>query len=180
MSDQTTTEFLNGSHCLMSDSLCVFQLAGYFGVCVLSYKHAVITSMWENLQCKREASTAMSFFLCRFCAKYQPVFCRLLLCSSANVLLFVSYFDGWLQLVLRQTGLPGRRKRGLHSSYFFTRSFFFGSFCSFRWRKKGVMTEKWLMLSRACKDSNGKSETWDCQSQVLSSRNEDTEKLWFE
>lgn len=40
MSGQTTTEFLCRSHCLTSDSLCVFQLAGYFWVCVLSYKHA--------------------------------------------------------------------------------------------------------------------------------------------
>lgn len=103
-------------------------------------------------------SAAVSLFLCRFCAKYQPVFCSLLLCSSAGVLLFVSYFDGWLQLALRQTSLPGRRMRWLHVLFFSKRSFF-GSFCSFRWRKKkDVMTKKWQLLSRVCKDSSGKSE----------------------
>lgn len=104
-------------------SLCLPACRVFLGLCVKLQTCRVITLMWENLQCKREASTAISFFLRGFCAKYQPVFCRLLLCSSDNVLLFVSYFDGWLQPVLRQTGLPGRRKTGLHVSYFLKRSF---------------------------------------------------------
>lgn len=154
-------------------SQCLPACRVFLGLCVKLQTCRVITSVWENLQGKQEARTAVSFPFWMFCAQSQPVFCKLLLCSPAAV---------WMESCnsLTTDWFTGKWKRGLHISYSFTRSFFLVAFVLSDKEEERCNDPRITSVEQSVQRLWGKSETWDCCSQVLHRRNEGAEKLWLE
>lgn len=98
-------------------SQCLPACRVFLGLCVKLQTCRVITSVCENLQCKQEARTAVSFLL--------HVSCSVAVCVLQTASLQpCCCLDGGLHSLQTDWEQTGKWKRGLHISYSFTRSFF--------------------------------------------------------